>query len=221
MTSLLKLMGVMALFFASTFIVANAMGWLSLEQIELWLAQAQSLSAVTVVVAVVFLLFLDLFIAVPTLSIMMLGGYFVGAQLGWLAAFSGTFLAGVCGYGLSALYGEKLVNLVVKDDAKRQELRAQFRRHGILMILLSRAMPILPEVTACMSGISRMRFLTFLLAWCAVNLPYTFTAAYAGSISTLENPMPAILTATALTVFFWIGWGLLKHFLLKTPVSAQ
>ncbi|CZF79229.1 SNARE associated Golgi protein [Grimontia celer] len=221
MSSLFKLMGIMALFFASTFIAVNAMGWLTVDQIQLWFEQAQSLSALTVAIIVVSLLFLDLFIAVPTLSIMILGGYFAGAYVGALAAFTGTLLAGIAGYVLSAKFGDKLVNVVVKDEKQRAELRGHFRQHGVLMILLSRAMPILPEVTACMSGISRMKFTTFLLAWCTVNLPYTFIAAYAGSISSLENPKPAILTAIALSVFFWIGWGLLRRFSLKRPIRAD
>ncbi|WP_283130909.1 TVP38/TMEM64 family protein [Enterovibrio norvegicus] len=221
MTSLLKLMGLMAAFFASTFFVANTMGWLTIDQIESWLTQANTLNAVTVAAIVIALLFLDLFIAVPTLSIMLLGGYFAGATVGGLAAFTGTLLAGIGGYVLSAIYGDKLVNVVVRDEEKRHALRAQFCRHGVMMILLSRAMPILPEVTACMSGISRMKFSTFLVAWCTVNLPYTFIAAYAGSISTLENPKPAILTAIGFTVFFWLGWGMLKRFSLKTPLKAD
>ncbi|WP_194435737.1 TVP38/TMEM64 family protein [Vibrio fluminensis] len=215
MAPLLKLMGIMALCFASTFILANAMGWLTLDQIEVWLTEANTLSIGTVALVVVFLLFLDLFIAVPTLSIMMLGGYFAGVYIGGLAAFTGTLLAGAGGYILSDLFGEKIVNIVVKDVQQRKELREKFNRHGVLMILLSRAMPILPEVTACMSGISRMSFIKFMLAWCTVNLPYSFIAAYAGSISSLENPTPAIITAISLTVFFWLGWGLLDRYALK------
>ncbi|WP_114766678.1 TVP38/TMEM64 family protein [Vibrio rhodolitus] len=215
MAPLFKLMGIMALCFASTFILANAMGWLTLEQIEVWLTQANTLSITTVALVVIVLLFLDLFVAVPTLSIMMLGGYFAGVYVGGLAAFSGTLLAGVGGYVLSYLFGDKIVNVVVKDAQQRQDLREKFNRHGVLMILLSRAMPILPEVTACMSGISRMSFAKFMLAWCTVNLPYSFIAAYAGSISSLENPIPAIITAISLTVFFWLGWGLLDRFALS------
>lgn len=221
MTSLLKLMGLMAAFFASTFFVVNTMGWLTLDHIESWLTHANTLNALTVAAIVIALLFLDLFIAVPTLSIMLLGGYFAGAMVGGIAAFTGTLLAGVGGYVLSTLFGGKLVNVVVRDEEKRDALRTLFCRHGVVMILLSRAMPILPEVTACMSGISRMKFMTFLLAWCAVNLPYTFIAAYAGSISTLENPKPAILTAIGFTLFFWLGWGTLKRFSLKTPLKAD
>ncbi|GAK87537.1 UPF0043 inner membrane protein YdjZ [Vibrio ponticus] len=215
MAPLFKLMGIMALCFASTFILANAMGWLTLEQIEVWLTQANTLSITTVALVVIVLLFLDLFVAVPTLSIMMLGGYFAGLYVGGLAAFSGTLLAGVGGYVLSYLFGDKIVNVVVKDAQQRQDLREKFNRHGVLMILLSRAMPILPEVTACMSGISRMSFAKFMLAWCTVNLPYSFIAAYAGSISSLENPKPAIITAISLTVFFWLGWGLLERYALS------
>ena len=221
MTSLIKLMSLMAILFASTFLVVNGLGLLSIESIERWLTVAESVNVLVVAAIVIALLFLDLFIAVPTLSIMMLGGYFAGPYIGALAAFIGTFLAGVVGYGLSYFFGDQLLNLVIKDDEKQQDLRLKFREHGVLMILLSRALPILPEVTACMAGISHMKFLTFVLSWVTVTLPYTLIAAYAGSISSLDNPKPAILTAVLLTSFFWCGRLLLNRYGFRKTVSSE
>ncbi|OEE59221.1 hypothetical protein A1OO_17770 [Enterovibrio norvegicus FF-33] len=66
-----------------------------------------------------------------------------------------------------------------------------------------------------------MKFLTFVLSWITVTLPYTIIAAYAGSISSLDNPKPAILTAVALTSFFWCGWLLLNRYGFRKAVNSE
>lgn len=40
-----------------------------------------------------------------------------------------------------------------------------FQKYGFVMILMSRAAPILPEVSACLAGMTRMRIRTFFVAW--------------------------------------------------------
>lgn len=206
MKPLVKLMLVLATAFAMTFVIARLTGVLSVEQVEKWLTLAQQADSQYVMLLVFGLLFIDLFIAVPTLTIMILSGYFLGYQMAMVAAISGVMSAGIIGYLLSYRYGEKLERLIIRDEQQRQSLRAQFNQYGVVMILLSRAMPILPEVTACLSGISKMSFTKFLLAWTLSCVPYIAIATYAGSISTLQNPKPAILTAVTLSVFFWSCW---------------
>lgn len=202
---------VLALLFASTFLIARFTGVLTVENIEAWLTAAKSLSPVYVAIIVITLLFADLFIAVPTLTISILSGFFLGQFIGSAAAVTGMMLAGTIGYILSYAYGERLVALLIKDEQQRQEARDTFQKHGIIMILLARAVPILPEVTACMAGATRMRFSTFILAWSVSSVPYAMIAAYAGSISTLENPRPAIFTAIGLTAFFWVSWFIFQR----------
>lgn len=210
MKALIKLMLILALFFASTFIVIKFTGVISIDKIETWLSLAKELNLLYVALVVTTLLFADLFIAVPTLTVIMLSGYFLGHFYGAIASITGVMLAGIFGYIVSYFYGENLERLIVKDPAERKVLRAQFEQYGIFMILLSRAMPILPEVTACMSGITKMNFVKFLIAWICSSVPYVIIAAYAGSISTLDNPKPAIITAIGLTTVFWSGWFILR-----------
>ncbi len=210
MKHLLKIMIILALIFASTFIIARFTGILTIEKIEAWLTAAKSLSPVYVVAIVILLLFADLFIAVPTLTISILSGFFLGQFTGSLAAITGMMLAGIIGYIISFIYGDRLITALIKDKHQRHEARETFQKHGIIMILLSRAVPILPEVTACMAGATGMPFITFILSWSASTIPYAMIAAYAGSISTLENPKPAIFTAIGLTAFFWIGWFIFR-----------
>jgi len=211
MKTLIKIMLTLALVFASTFLMVKSTGLITVEKIEAWLEAAKTISPIYVGGIVVALLFADLFIAVPTLTITILSGFFLGHLLGAGAAITGLMLAGLCGYLLGYLYGDKIVSYLVKDEAQREDAKTTFRKHGFVMILLSRAMPILPEVTACLAGMTRMRFLNFAAAWSIATIPYAAIAAYAGSISTVEAPTPAILTAIGMTAVLWTGWFIYRR----------
>ena len=206
MKTLLKLFLSLAAVFASTFLIAKLFGLLSVAQIENWLGQAQQLSPLYVGSIVALLLFADLFIAVPTLTITILAGYFLGFPLGALAALLGTMTAGCTGYFLSRRFGETILGFISKDKAKVGEAKQVFQQHGFVMILLSRAAPIIPEVSACLAGATRMPFPRFLLAWSLCTLPYVTIATWAGSVSSIDNPKPAILAAIAITGTLWLAW---------------
>ena len=218
MKSLIKVTFVIAVIFASTFILAKVFGVLSVEQIKIWLEQAHQASDIVLVMAVIILLFADLFVAIPTLTICILAGYFLGFGLGATAALIGVMFAGICGYWMSRFYGERFLKRLLKQELQRQELKASFKQHGFVMILLSRAMPILPEVSACLAGMTFMPFLRFMLAWILVSLPYVLIAAYSGSISSLNDPKPAIITAVALTAVFAISWTVFKRKISRAGV---
>lgn len=206
MKSLLKVFLIVASCFATTFLIIKFTGILTIEQIEEWLIQAKELSPLYVGSIVTLLLFADLFIAVSTLTVTILSGYFLGHAYGAIAALTGILLAGICGYALSHYYGNAVLDFLVKDKNKRNEAISAFQEHGFVMILLSRAMPILPEASACLSGMTRMPFSKFLIAWLICSVPYILIATYAGSISSIDNPKPAIFTAIGITTFFWFIW---------------
>ena len=206
MKELLKVFLIIVSIFATTFLVIKFTGILTIEQIEEWLKLAKSTSTLYVGLTVIALLFADLFIAVPTLTIIILSGYFLGFLLGAFFSIMGVMLAGIVGYLLSRQYGEKVLRFLIKDDIKRMNAIETFHKHGFVTILLSRAMPMIPEASACLSGMTKMPFLKFLSAWVLSSVPYALIAAYAGSISTLDNPKPAIFVALGLSAFFWTSW---------------
>ena len=80
-----------------------------------------------------------------------------------------------------------------------------------MMIILARAAPMVPEVTSCMAGVTGMPLLRFLKFFMIGNLPYVLIASYAGSISSLNSPMPAIYTTLGLYVVLWTGWYLFQR----------
>ncbi|MBL4838200.1 MAG: hypothetical protein JKY34_11555 [Kordiimonadaceae bacterium] len=132
MKTLLKLFLSLAAVFACTFLIAKFFGWLSVAQIQHWLQQAHALSPVYVGAIVALLLFADLFIAVPTLTITILAGYFLGFPTGAFSALTGTLLAGYSGYFLSRHFGDAMLNLISKDQTKIMEARQTFQRDGFV-----------------------------------------------------------------------------------------
>ncbi|MGH1539489.1 MAG: TVP38/TMEM64 family protein [Arenicella sp.] len=206
MHPLIKVLFIIVACFGATFLVIKSTGILTLEQIKAWLMFTEQMSPIYVAGLVALLLFLDLFIAMPTLSITVLAGYFLGHFYGVSAAMTGFLLAGVSGYVISRYYGERILRFLIKDDVRRDQTVESFHKHGFMMIVLSRAVPILPEATACLSGITRMPFRQFLLAWLISSVPYALVASYAGSISSIDNPEPAIITAIGMSLFLWLAW---------------
>jgi uncharacterized membrane protein YdjX (TVP38/TMEM64 family) len=206
MKSLVRLVLILAAFFATTFILGKSLGLFSVDQVKVWFESLKSQSPVLIFSLSAGLLFLDLFIAVPTLTICILSGYFLGYQLGFASSLLGTTLAGVVGYIISRFVGERILSFLVRDPRERNHLSDAFHDNSVIMILLSRALPILPEVSAVMSGMTGLSFRKFLLLWHASSIPYVLIATYFGSISTTNNPKPAIFAAIGITSFLWFSW---------------
>jgi uncharacterized membrane protein YdjX (TVP38/TMEM64 family) len=206
MKQLLTIALILASAFASTFIVIKATGILTIEDIKNWLAIASEINPAYVALTVIILLFADLFIAVPTLTICILSGYFLGWSMGGLASTAGMMLAGVIGYWICWAIGPKLLMRIYKDPIKLAEMQDIFSEHSTSVILMCRAMPILPEVVSCMAGANKMAFVRFIAYYSISTIPYAFIAAYAGSESSLTNPMPAIFTAIGISLTLWFSW---------------
>jgi uncharacterized membrane protein YdjX (TVP38/TMEM64 family) len=211
MKALVKVILIVGLCFAATFVAIKATGTLTVEQIDGWLTQARQMSPLYAGALVAVLLLADLLVAMPTLTVTILAGFFLGHAYGTVAALTGLMLAGLCGYGLGWRFGESVLGFLVKDAVERESAKTLFRQRGFVMILLARAMPILPEVTACLAGMTRMPFRRFMVAWSLSSAPYALIAAYAGSISSLGNPQPAILTAIGISAVLWTGWYVFRR----------
>jgi uncharacterized membrane protein YdjX (TVP38/TMEM64 family) len=211
---LLKIMLILALFFASTFLLLKLTGVLSLDEVHNLLVSAHQNTPLYLALLVVLLLYADLFIAVPTMTVAMLAGYFLGWPLGAAATLTGFFLAGITGYLISRRYGSALLQRIYNDSEKLVQIEHAFNHSGPWVLISCRALPILPEVSCCMAGATRMAFSKFLPLFALGSVPYALIVTYAGSVSSLERPQPAILTAIILTLLLWVGWYLIAK---RTP----
>ena len=113
MRILIKVILILGLFFASTLLIMKFLGGLNLSEIEIWLKSFQNSSPVFISIIITTLLFLDLFIAIPTLSICILSGYLLGFPLGAVSSLLGTYLAGITGHFLCKKYGEVILDKIL------------------------------------------------------------------------------------------------------------
>jgi len=210
MKTLIKIMFVLGFVFVSTFFIFRYSGLITLEKIEEWLILAQLISPYYVIFIVIVLLCTDLFISIPTMVVMVSSGYFLGATIGAFSSIVGLILCGCIGYGLSFKYGSRLLRFFINDESKIVDAEEAFLKHGFVIILLSRAVPTLPEVAACMAGATNMPFLKFIGPWMLSIIPSALIASYAGSVSSPENLKPAIFAVLGLTGCLWFGWLICK-----------
>jgi len=198
----------MMIIFMVIFLLMKLFGILSIDEIKYWLDEASQMSSYYLILLIVALLIIDLFIAIPTLMTIMLAGYFLGFALGALSVFTGLMLAGSIGYLLSRRYGSRLLSKIYKDQKKLDEMRYIFNKHGAATLIMCRAMPMLPEISCCLSGANHMPFLKFIFFYTLGTLPYLLIATYAGSQSSLENPEPAIFAMIGIFAILWVSWFL-------------
>lgn len=206
MKPLIKIVLMMMAVFSFIFLTLKVAGLLPAADIRLWLENVSNLPRLYMAAIIIGLLMLDLFVSVPTLALIIMSGYFLGPVQGFLICLCGLTIAGGIGYILGTSFGSLLLAKALKTDDERLEMQKTFKQNSFMMIVLARALPMLPEVTALLSGITRLSPTTFLMAWLAGNIPYVLIASYLGSISSLENPAPAIWGAFGLAATLWLGW---------------
>lgn len=192
--------------FTSTLLIIKFSGVLTIEDIKQIFETLKSQPSYILGTLIVLFLFIDLFIAVPTMTIIILAGYFIGFELAVFYTFIGLLSASLTGYFLSRKYGIKILDKLTSNEEQKLEMTQLFNKHGVLVLVLSRAVPMLPEISSCLAGTCNMSLKRFLFAWSLGTIPYLTVIAYAGSISNLDNPMPAIYAAIGITVLFWLLW---------------
>jgi uncharacterized membrane protein YdjX (TVP38/TMEM64 family) len=152
----------------------------------------------------ILLLLADLLLPIPGTIVMSALGAVYGFWMGGLLSAIGTMLAGILGYGVGRFFDEKFTKrwLGEKDFEKGKTL---FDKSGAWVVAISRALPILPEVLACMAGLLRMPFGKFVIAIACGSIPMGFLFAWIGTVGR-DQPawglafslgVPAVLWGTA------------------------
>lgn len=203
MKDLIKIAVILALAFASTFIIIKSTGLITEEGVSAFLEQAKSINPWWLAALVVGLLLIDLLIAVPTMTTILFAGFLMGPIYGGLASATGLMLLGVTGYGMGYRIGRPVLMRLFKDEKRLPEIETAFARNDLLLLFVCQAMPILPELSCTLAGIARTRFPRFLFGYAVGVVPFAFIVAYAGSISTLSNPSPAIFGVSVILLLFW------------------
>jgi len=168
--------------------------------------------------AAILLLMADLILPLPATLIMSALGFIYGPILGGIISVMGSFMAGSAGYWICRSLGEKAAIRIlgVKDYERGKKLSGKV---GGWVVVLSRWLPVFPEVVACMAGLTRMKAGYFHLALLCGSLPMGFTYAFVGAAG-LEHPGWAIALSFGLPPFIWFIVGsVFKVTLKQTPLN--
>jgi uncharacterized membrane protein YdjX (TVP38/TMEM64 family) len=152
-------------------------------------------------VAGIALLAGDLFLPVPGTVVISALGLIYGVLTGGAVAAVGLMTAGLCGYGLGRLCGERFARrwLGDRDFDKGTKL---FTTGGGWVVALSRALPILPEVISCTAGLVRMPFKRFVVSLACGSVPMGFLFAAIGRAGQ-ETPGWAFGLSLAVPALLW------------------
>ncbi len=155
--------------------------------------------------AVVALLCADVVLPLPATGVMSAAGFVYGASLGGLISAAGSFLSGLLVYGLCRGLGRGVAERLAGGEqlARNEE---QFRRRGAWLVAVSRCLPLLPEVVACLAGLARMPLRTFALALACGCVPMGFIYAGIGAAGQ-ERPGLALALSVAMPAVLWIIIG--------------
>jgi len=166
------------------------------------------------------LLVADLLLPVPATAVMTSLGIVYGPLPGGLIAACGSFLAGTAGYTATRLLGRRATLFLV---GQRDLIRAAafFERAGGWAVALSRPLPILPEIIACLAGLTRMPADRFFPALACGSLPFGLAFAAFGAAGS-ARPVTAILISALAPLLLWL---VVRRLLLRqkrppAPVSV-
>jgi len=121
----------------------------------------------------------DLVLPVPSTVVITALGAQYGAFLGGVIGAVGMILAGCIAYGLCRAFGQRGARFIVGKE-NLPGVEAWFDRWGGYAVAASRALPLLPEMIACLAGVVRMSWLRFIVALTLGSLVFGFALAALG-----------------------------------------
>jgi uncharacterized membrane protein YdjX (TVP38/TMEM64 family) len=148
------------------------------------------------------LLIIDLFLPILGTVVMSALGLVYGWFWGGLISGIGATGAGLLAYGLSRKLGRKAALTLTGQDGLTEGERLFKGEAGGWLVAFSRWMPVLPEVVACLAGLSRMPFRRFLGALCAGCFPMGWVFAWIGSTGN-HHPVLALSLSAGLPPLIW------------------
>jgi len=182
--------------------------WIVLgPRLELWAAglvsgeNASGMSRALVGVLGVGLLASDSFLPIPSTLVMSALGLALGTVIGGLAASAGVFLSGAVAYLVCRRWGTGMARRIAGEKGLVW-IETAMRRHGTLLIVATRSVPVVQEATACMAGLTQMPAKLFFAALASGCLPTGFAYAAIGA-SALHNKWWAAGLSVVLPLVTW------------------
>ena len=151
----------------------------------------------------ILLLLSDLFLPIPATAVMAALGFIYGPFAGGLLGTLGSFCSGALAYLLCRNFGRPIAVRVLGAHELMAGERL-FARVGAWLVVLSRWLPIFPEVIACMAGLARMPAWAFFTALACGSAPLGFVFAAIGHAGA-SHPVLAIALSAGLPPLLWLA----------------
>ncbi len=148
------------------------------------------------------LLVSDLFLPILGTAVMSALGLIYGWWIGGIISSVGAIAAGVFAYWLCRKLGRSVAVRIAGEKGLAQGEQIFHSKGGGFLVAISRWMPVMPEVIACLAGLSRMPFGRFLAALSAGSIPMGFIFAWIGETGQ-GNPLAAILISAVFPPIIW------------------
>ena len=146
--------------------------------------------------AIVAVLGIDIFLPIPSSAVSTYAGGSLGVVLGAVASWIGMTLGAVVGFALARLLGRPFaVRFASKQEL--QQMEAMTQRHGPLVLVMTRALPILAESCVLLMGATRLEWRRFLPAVLGCNLVLSVLYATIGGLASQVDSLPLALVVSA------------------------
>ena len=118
---------------------------------------------------------------------------------------AGSFCSGFLAYALCRRFGQKAVDTLLSKDEQTQGHQL-FHDYGGWILALSKWLPLLPELVACMAGFFHMSARSVDLAILVGSAPMALTFAWVGHLGEGNPTRPLLISAlTPPILWWWIG----------------
>lgn len=142
------------------------------------------------------LLAADILLPLPASGIMAALGVLFGPIMGGVIAALGNWLSGAIAFVVCRRIGRPAMQRIAGGEALKID-EARFKRFGVFFVAGSRALPVLPEITACLAGLYAMPWSRFVYALSLGALLTGFGFAYLGHAGRAD-PFMVVIIATML-----------------------
>lgn len=151
----------------------------------------------------------DLVLPIPATAVMAALGYMYGTWIGGFVGAIASITAGLIAFCATRVMGRRAALFLVGE---RDLMRAEtfFQKRGGFAVAMSRPMPLLPEVIACLAGLAGMPFKTFFVSLCCGSLPTGAAFAAIGAMG-IDRPSLAIAAGCLIPVLLWAVVRKLLH----------
>ncbi len=161
----------------------------------------------------------DIFLPIPSSIVSVAAGHELGLERGALTIWIGATAGNLAGYLLARAVGPgSLSRIVGPKQARRAGDLAGVGRGSVLVVAVTRAVPVLGEATVLLAGATRMPFPRFLAAAAAGNLTVAIGYACIGAwAAAREAPWLALGAGLALPAVAGLTFRALRRWTPREP----